>query len=60
MPEQMNPSQESSGCGVDPQSDGENKYPNLRAMGFGEILDTTFSLSFTSISVFGRKDLTSR
>ena len=60
MPEQMNPSQENSGSGVDPQSDGENKYPMLRAMGFSEILDTTFSLSFTSISVFGRKDLTSR
>ena len=60
MSEQMNPPQENSVSGVDLQSDGNNKYPILHAMGFAELLDATFSLSFTSISVFGKRGLTSR
>ena len=44
MSEQMNPAQVSSVMELDPRSDSENKYLKLHAMGFGELLDTTFSL----------------
>ena len=40
----MDPSQVNSVMKLDPGSDSENKYPRLHAMGFGELLDTTFSL----------------
>lgn len=44
MSERMNPSQVNSVMELDPRSDNENKYLKLHAMGFGELLDTTFSL----------------
>ena len=39
MSEQMD-----SDMGLDLRSDSEHKLPQLRAMDFGELLDTTFSL----------------
>lgn len=44
MSEQMNPAQVNSVMELDPRSDNKNKYLKLHAMGFGELLDTTFSL----------------
>ncbi len=38
--------------GADLWSDSENKYPKLHAMGFGELLDTTFSLYRTHFWTF--------
>ena len=40
----MDPTQVNSVMELDLRSDSENKYPKLHAMGFGELLDTTFSL----------------
>ena len=44
MSERMDPSQVSSVMGLDLRNNSKNKLPNLHAMGFGELLDTTFSL----------------
>ncbi|RKU19298.1 hypothetical protein C6500_11400 [Candidatus Poribacteria bacterium] len=44
MSEQMDPSRVNSIAELDMRGDSEHKFPNLRAMGFGELLDTTFSL----------------
>ena len=44
MSDQMDPVPMNSIMGADLRSDSENKYPKLHAMGFGELLDTTFSL----------------
>lgn len=40
----MDPTQVNSVMELDLRSDSENKYPKLHAMGFGELLDTVFSL----------------
>ena len=44
MSEKMDPSRVSSVMELDLRNDSENKYLKLHAMGFGELLDTTFSL----------------
>ena len=44
MSERMNPPQANSVIKLDPRSDNQKKYLKLHAMGFGELLDTTFSL----------------
>ncbi len=44
MSERMDPSQVNNVMGRDLRSNSKNKFPKLHAMGFGELLDTTFSL----------------
>ena len=44
MSERMHLPRANSVMGLDPRSDSENTYPKLHAMGFGELLDTAFSL----------------
>ena len=54
MSDQMDPVPMNSIMGADLRSDSENKYPKLHARGFGELLDTTFSLYRTHFWTFLR------
>ena len=52
MSERMDPSQVSSVMGLDLRNNSNNEFPKLHAMGFAELLDTTFSLYRTHFRSF--------